>query len=231
MKCPKCGYNSLDSLNECKRCGATVEADNSRINTVKTGKSTSIDNDIEKFTLFENDEPILLDEEFVNDYSFHGTPIKKYISDTTNDSPESFLVLASFSRRFLAFFIDISVVLAVSFLTIIIGLLAAGIEINEGVMKFSYILLPVYLILSLLASTVLLFLHAYSGKSFGKLIFGIRVVREDGRNISLGQSFTRWVGYYLSALPVLYGYLSAIFDNNLQTWHDKISKTYVIKDN
>lgn len=140
-------------------------------------------------------------------------------------------MLASFSRRFLAFFIDISVILTVSFFTIIIGLLASGIEINEGVMKFSYILLPVYLILCLLASTVLLFLHAYSGKSFGKLIFGIRVVREDGRSVSLGQSFTRWVGYYLSALPVFYGYLSAKFDNNLQAWHDKISKTYVIKDN
>jgi uncharacterized RDD family membrane protein YckC len=221
MKCADCGYNSFGSFNVCPKCGAAFEA----------GKSTGIDHDIEKFELFENDEPILLDEEFVDDYSSHGTPIKKSNSDKTNDSPGSSLVLASFIRRFLAFFIDISIVLAVSFLTIVIGLLAGGIEINEDVMKFTYILLPVYLILSLLASTLLLFLHAYSGKSFGKLIFGIRVVREDGKSISLGQSFTRWVGYYISALPALYGYISALFDYNLQTWHDKISKTCVIRDN
>ena len=221
MKCPECGYNSFGSLNVCTKCGAAFES----------GKSTGIDHNIEKFELFENDEPILLDEEFVDDYSFHGTPIKKSNSDKTNNSPESSLVLASFSRRFLAFSIDFFIVIAVSFFTIIVGLLAAGIEINEDVVKVTYILLPVYLILSLLASTLLLFLHAYSGKSFGKLIFGIRVVREDGRSISLGQSFTRWVGYYLSAMPILYGYLSALFDYNLQTWHDKISKTYVIRDN
>ncbi len=235
MKCPKCGYNSFDSLNECKRCGARVEADDTDIKKAKTGKSTSAHDDIENFALFENenDETVLLEDEFVDDYSFHGsTPIKKQkTTDGTGDSPESYLELASFSRRSFAFILDITVILVVSFFAIIIGLLAAGIDITAGVMKLSYILIPVYIILCLLASTVLFFLHAYSGKTFGKLVFGIRVVREDGGKISLGQSFTRWVGYYLSAIPVLYGYLSALFDYNLQTWHDKISKTYVIKDN
>jgi len=230
MKCPKCGYNSFDSLNECKRCGARAEVDSSKIKTVKPGKSTSLHDDIENFALFENDEPVLLEDEFVDDYSFHGSNPKQSKPENYNESTESYMVLASFSRRMLAFILDISVILGVSFLTIIIGLLAAGINITDGVMKLSYILIPVYLILCLLASTFFFFLHAYSGKSFGKLVFGLRVVSEDGGKLSLSQSFTRWVGYYLSALPVFYGYISALFDFNLQTWHDKISKTYVIKD-
>lgn len=233
MKCPKCGYNSFDSLNECKRCGARVEAEGKIVNKASTGKSAH--DDIENFALFENEneEPVLLEEEFVDDYSFHGSISRKKqkATDIKGGSPESYLELASFSRRSFAFILDITVILVVSFFAIIIGLLAAGIDITAGVMKLSYILIPVYIILCLLASTVLFFLHAYSGKTFGKLVFGISVVGEDGGTISLGQSFARWVGYYLSALPVFYGYLSAFFDYNLQTWHDKISKTYVIKDN
>ena len=220
MKCIDCGYNFFISLNVCPKCGAVTLA----------GKSANINDNTEKFVLFEDEEPLLLDEEIVDDYSFHRTPVKKSNTGKTNESSKSLPVLASFSRRFMAFFIDISVILAVSFLTIMIGLLASGITINENVTKFTYILLPVFLILCLLASTLFLFLHTYSGKSFGKLILGIRVVKEDGRSISLGQSFTRWVGYYLSALPVLYGYLSALSDYNHRAWHDKISNTYVIKD-
>ena len=232
MKCPKCGYNSFDSLNECKRCGARVEAAGPGVKTVKPRKRGGAHDDIENFALFDNEEPVLLEEEFVDDYSYHGSSPgpKQSKVDPVNDLPESYLVLASFSRRMIAFILDISVILILSFFTIIIGLLAAGINLTDGIMKLSYILIPVYIILCLLASTFFLFLHAYSGKSFGKLVLGIRVVREDGGKISTSQSFTRWVGYYLSALPVFYGYISAIFDYNLQTWHDKISKTYVVKD-
>ena len=230
MKCPKCGYNSFDSLNECKRCGARVEAGSTGKTIIKPPKDTGVHDDIEDFALFENEEPVLLDEEFVDDYSFHGSTPKQNKEVQNSDLAENYMVLASFSRRMLAFMLDISVILVVSFFTIIIGLLSAGINITDGVMKLSYILIPVYIILCLLASTFLFFMHAYSGKSFGKLLFGIRVVSEDGMNINLSQSFTRWVGYYLSALPVFYGYISALFDYNLQTWHDKISKTYVIKD-
>jgi len=221
MKCIECGYNFFVSLNICPKCGALTSA----------GKSTGNGNNTQHFSLFEDDEPLLLDDEIVDGYSFHGTTVKKSNTGNTNDSSKRLPVLASFGRRFIAFFIDISIVLLVSFFTIMIGLLGAGIEMNENVMMFTYILLPVYMILCLLASTLLLFLHAYSGKSFGKLIFGIKVVREDGKGISLGQAFARWVGYFLSALPVLYGYLSALSDYNNRTWHDKISNTYVIKDN
>ena len=221
MKCQECGYNFFVSLNVCPKCTAPTSAIN----------NFSSDNSPQHFSLFEEDEPLLLDEEIVEGYSFHGTAINRSISSNKGVSTKSLPVLASIGRRFIAFFIDISIVLAVSFLTLMIGLLASGIEINENVMSFTYVLLPVYLILCILASTLFLFLHSYSGKSFGKLLLGIRVVREDGRGISLVQSFARWIGYYLSAIPVLYGYLSALSDYNNRTWHDKISNTYVIRDN
>ena len=238
MKCPKCGYNSFDSLNECKRCGARLETEmpGPEKGPANPHKSGSLHDDIENFALFENedsnDNAYVLEDEFIDDYSYHGAPQTTGRSPGTQagDSPESYLVLASISRRFFAFILDCSVIVVLSFFTIVVGLLAAGINLADGIMKLSYILIPVYLILCLFASTILLFLHAYSGKSFGKLVLGLRVVREDGGKISTSQSFARWIGYYLSAIPVFYGYISAIFDFNLQSWHDKIAKTYVVRD-
>ena len=93
------------------------------------------------------------------------------------ESEEKFLTLASFTRRFLAFLIDLVLIILISFVTLIFGLFAAGYDPVKGIINLSYIILPVYIILTLLASTYLLFLHAYSGKTVGKLIFGIRVVK------------------------------------------------------
>jgi len=233
MKCPSCGYNSFNSLDECKRCGANLEPVDSSSAAGMFNDTGNFHEDVDKIDLFENEDPILLEDELIEDYSFHGTASKpvRNLSDYNNESLESYLTLASFSRRFIAFLFDITAILAISFFTIIIGLITAGINLSDGIMKLSYILIPVYLILCLLASTCLLFLQAYSGKSFGKILLGLRVVKEDGGEISISESFIRWVGYYLSALPLFYGYISALFDNNLQTWHDKLSKTFVIKDN
>lgn len=232
MKCPKCGYNSFESLDICKRCGARLEPPVPSRESPGSGKNTSVHDDIENFALFENEDAVVLEDELKDDYSYHGasgdaatTPVGSAV-----DSPESYLVLASITRRLFAIILDFAVITLLSFFTIIVGLLAAGINITDGVMKLSYVLIPVYIILCLFASTFILFLHAYSGKTFGKLLLGISVVREDGGKISTSQSFARWIGYYLSALPVFYGYISAIFDYNLQTWHDKIAKTYVVRD-
>ena len=232
MKCPSCGYNSFDSMDKCKRCGSSFKPVDPNSPAGMFNDSEYFHEDVDKVDLFENDDPLLLDYELIEDYSFHGTPSKpvQNLSDYNNESLESYLILAGFGRRFIAFLFDITAILAISFFTIIIGLITAGINFSDGIMKLSYILIPVYLILCLLASTCLLFLQAYSGKSFGKILLGLRVVKEDGGKISISESFIRWVGYYLSALPLFYGYISAFFDYNLQTWHDKLSKTYVIKD-
>ena len=231
MKCPSCGYNTFDYSESCTKCGASLKS--ILIKSGGTGKTVKgrIQKSVDEVGLFEEDDPVLLDEE-IEDYSFHG---KTSVSDqeqstAVNDSDEKYLELASLKRRFFAFTIDILIILLIPVPTIIIGLVAVGIDPVQGALEMYYILVPVYVILCLLASTCLIFLPAYSGKSIGKLLFGIRVIKEDGGRIYFNDSFVRWIGYYLSSLPLFYGYISALFDYNLQTWHDKISKTYVIKD-
>ena len=242
MKCPSCGYNTFDKYERCKRCGALLSGSSwkDRINIFgdsSSEKAKSQDPDSKE--LFEEQlvpegpqaDPILLEDEVDEGSKDDYHIISKSLRANQPDTEESFLTLASFTRRFFAFLVDLVLIILVSFVTLIFGLFAAGYDPVNGMINLSYIIFPVYLILTLLSSTYLLFLHAYSGKTVGKLIFGIRVVKEDGSVINLSDSFVRWIGYFLSALPLFYGYFSAIFDINYQTWHDKLSKSYVVRDN
>ncbi|MGI9554103.1 MAG: RDD family protein [Thermodesulfobacteriota bacterium] len=240
MKCPSCGYNTFDTYERCKRCGALFSGQewNDRVKVfsdpgeVKGRNQGSESNkllDEQQVQLETDDDPIVLENEVVGESKDNYHIVSTSAIDQQS-SEESFLTLASLTRRFFAFLVDIILIVLVSFVTLIFGLFAAGYDPVKGMMNLSFIILPVYIILTLLATTYLLFLHAYSGKTVGKLIFGIRVVREDGSGINLSDSFVRWIGYFISALPLFYGYFSAIFDLNYQTWHDKISKSYVIKD-
>jgi len=66
------------------------------------------------------------------------------------------------------------------------------------------------------------------GCSPGKAIVGLRVVREDGHRPTLLQATLRLLGYWLSALPFFLGFFWCLFDEDRQTWHDKLAHTYVV---
>jgi uncharacterized RDD family membrane protein YckC len=70
------------------------------------------------------------------------------------------------------------------------------------------------------------------GVSFGKMIMGSRIVRDDYSSINYKIALIR----SLSLMVLLYppftffiGYLTANFDSKRQALHDKIAKTYVVK--
>ena len=75
-------------------------------------------------------------------------------------------------------------------------------------------------------------LIATKGQTLGKQAVGIKVVRVDnGQAPGSGPSLKRW------GLPALFGllgvsllcYLSLLWGDNRQGWHDKVAGTYVIK--
>ncbi len=69
------------------------------------------------------------------------------------------------------------------------------------------------------------------GATPGKRLFGLRVVREDsGDDASLLSLIVRYVGYFLSSLPLGLGFLWAGIDDKRQALHDKISRTQVVCD-
>ncbi len=69
----------------------------------------------------------------------------------------------------------------------------------------------------------------YMGATPGKLALGIKVVTRDGENLSLGKSALRYLGYIISSLLLLFGYLMMLWDRQSQALHDKIADSYVVR--
>jgi uncharacterized RDD family membrane protein YckC len=68
------------------------------------------------------------------------------------------------------------------------------------------------------------------GQTLGKMIVGVRVVRQDGRPLGWGQVLLReTLGKIVSALLLLIGYIMAGFDSKKRALHDRMASTYVIK--
>ncbi len=81
--------------------------------------------------------------------------------------------------------------------------------------------------LGLLIWTALLYQR---GRDIGCRAVGLRVVRDTGEPAGFYHMWTRSVASIISLLPLGAGYWTAFSDPSLQTWHDKIMRTYVVRD-
>ena len=68
-----------------------------------------------------------------------------------------------------------------------------------------------------------------SGATPGKMLMGLRVVTREGEPIGGGTAALRYIGYIISGLALLLGFLWIIWDPEHEGWHDKIAGTRVIK--
>ena len=66
------------------------------------------------------------------------------------------------------------------------------------------------------------------GQTIGKMACGIQVRSTDGGSIGHTRAFLRYVGRYISTIPILLGYFWMLWDGNKQTWHDKIANSVVV---
>jgi len=67
------------------------------------------------------------------------------------------------------------------------------------------------------------------GRTPGKRIFSLRIVRLDGRALSWWDCFSRAGGYGAITATFLLGFLEAIRHPNRQALHDKVAGTVVIR--
>lgn len=67
-------------------------------------------------------------------------------------------------------------------------------------------------------------------KTLGQALLGLRVLRTDGRPLTLGPAVRRVLGYYISFLALFLGFLWVLVDDRRQGWHDKIADTIVVYD-
>jgi hypothetical protein len=67
------------------------------------------------------------------------------------------------------------------------------------------------------------------GRTPGKFLLRLRVIRLDGKPLGWWGSFARAGGYGASAATIFLGFLEAIWHPNRQAMHDKIAGTVVLK--
>ncbi len=135
--------------------------------------------------------------------------------------------LASVPRRFAAIFIDGIILFVVAFILMFViaipfSLLGDG-EIIQAMME-----LLARIVQFVLGAVYYTYFFSKYGATPGKMVMGIRVVREDGGPLSTRLALGRYFGMSLSALICGIGYLMACFDNENRTLHDRICHTRII---
>jgi uncharacterized RDD family membrane protein YckC len=87
-----------------------------------------------------------------------------------------------------------------------------------------------FLVSWLLPSLAVIAFWMYRSATPGKMILGLRIVdAQSGAVLGLGQSAGRYLGYFVSTIPLFMGLVWVAFDPRKQGWHDKLAGTVVIR--
>lgn len=113
----------------------------------------------------------------------------------------------------------------------------AGFWIRMGALLVDAVLLGMVLaVLGHAGSSILILLAGYGAimwklksTTIGGSICGLKVVRLDGRAIDWSTAIVRALGCFLSLVVGFLGFIWVVFDNQKQSWHDKIAGTTVVR--
>lgn len=145
------------------------------------------------------------------------------------------VVYVGFWLRFAASVID---TLAITVVTLPILLMIYGsglftINISPDVDKVLQNLVPdfgEFVIKYLLPAVAVILFWMFKSATPGKMLINAEIV--DARTFgkpSTTQLIVRYLGYYVSILPFMLGFLWIAFDRRKQGWHDKLANTVVIE--
>ena len=136
-------------------------------------------------------------------------------------NPGEVYELAGLIDRLAANLID-SFLLILPMMIIAIVLTSAGQSLPDQLVRFVFLAIPV--------AYHWYFLTRRNGQSPGKFVLGIRVIKTDGSAIGDVDACIRAIGYNVSAMLFGLGFVWAFFDANNQSWHDKMARTYVVRN-
>lgn len=132
---------------------------------------------------------------------------------------------AGFWSRVGATLIDTIIMLIIT-IPMLIAIYGASYWENEN-----FIAGPADFVISyVLPAAVVILLWIRLSATPGKMAIGATIVdaRTGGKPTS-SQFIIRYLGYFISTLPLLLGYIWVAFDSRKQGWHDKMAGTVVIK--
>ncbi|MCY3562549.1 MAG: RDD family protein [bacterium] len=143
--------------------------------------------------------------------------------------------LASPGKRLVARIIDVAIIVAVAVFLAIAGIVTLGSSADDSAVALFAGLggIAMFFVLFLVYEPTFI---ALKGQTLGKMAMRIMVVRaDDGEVPGWGKAIGRWIlPGLLSVIPVVGGllvlivYLSLLWDDRRQGWHDKMGTTVVI---
>ena len=87
-----------------------------------------------------------------------------------------------------------------------------------------------FLINWVLPGIAIVLFWVYRQATPGKIAIGARIVdARTGARPSTGQLLVRYLGYYVSTIPLGLGLIWVAFDPRKQGWHDKLAGTVVVR--
>ncbi len=132
---------------------------------------------------------------------------------------------AGFWIRFLAAVVDGIFFTVVGFVIGFVGTTLWGSDVMESrLMRASLTAFNL-----LFGSGYYIVCHWTWGQTIGKMVLKLRVVTVEGFPISLGASVLRYIGYWLSTLILLIGYVMAGVRQDKRALHDLLAHTRVIR--
>jgi uncharacterized RDD family membrane protein YckC len=148
---------------------------------------------------------------------------------------------AGFWRRLVAYAIDSTIISFIFFILATIATLAffSGTisgnnsawlaDLANAMSGLSSAIIFIFIFYTSINIAYFTYFHGATGRTPGKMLFGLQVVSADGTPISFGTAFLRAVGYLVSsAMGLNLGFIWIAFDKRKQGWHDKIAGTVVI---
>jgi len=139
------------------------------------------------------------------------------------------LKTASFLKRLGAMFYDF--MLALSF-ALVVGFFFTAVAMSllsiENVAAGSPVAKGIFILLVLFIFGFYGWFWTHGGQTLGMRAWKLKLVGQDNREISWMQAFFRFCYSIISWIPLGAGYLWMLVDKQKLTWHDRVSKTYII---
>ena len=134
--------------------------------------------------------------------------------------------LATYGQRLIAYLIDWVILIVIGVICGVLGAILA--QIAQPLVLISTLL---NLVLQLGYFVVLWGMDnpiTERGQTVGKKVMNIKIVKEDGSDLEIKDAVLRLVGYFVSSIVIMLGFVWIFIDENNQGWHDKIAKTKVV---
>ncbi|MEM9777088.1 MAG: RDD family protein, partial [Chloroflexota bacterium] len=145
-----------------------------------------------------------------------------------------------FASRFVAFSIDLAILVGFSAFVnwvVITAMGLVGIDLLAPLEEASANLVRSIMLIGKVALVILplfqmgaywFFFWNITGQTIGKRIMGVRVVRVDGGRMTTIYTVRRIIMYVLGMVPLFLGFLWILLDDERRGWHDKFAGTCVI---